>query len=276
VKTYKYMGFIGVAVAALFAGQAFALSCPTSPALGKATHGTHVCVAEEGWDGSSLQDALDSMTPNPGDIDVYNDQHSPSSYWRIGVSGGAVTRLVMEIADNAAFNSFGIFDPTNSENKLEIFGAGDNAGARTTLWDNGSGQFEVDGVTAQFGAGKLFGFYLDAGERGLFFSDPSLNWDEDAAGTYPNGMPHMVAFEGNGTYLKNDSLGIEGTFMANEFLLAWEDTPWANSDLDYNDFLVFIESVEPVPEPAIVGMFAFGVLLIGMGAGVRRRRSSWA
>jgi hypothetical protein len=54
--------------------------------------------------------------------------------------------------------------------------------------------------------------------------------------------------------------------------LAWEDQRFPDSDLDYNDFVVLVESVHPVPEPAVLGMFGLGALMIGVAAGMRRRR----
>ena len=85
------------------------------------------------------------------------------------------------------------------------------------------------------------------------------------------GMAQMVAFAGN-NQTKLQSAGVGGLFLSNEYLLAWEDQSFANSDLDYNDFLVLVESVYPVPEPTVLGMFGLGALLIGAAAGLRRRR----
>jgi hypothetical protein len=42
--------------------------------------------------------------------------------------------------------------------------------------------------------------------------------------------------------------------------------------MDYNDFVVMVESVHPVPEPASLGMFGLGVLLLGAAVGLNRRR----
>jgi hypothetical protein len=83
----------------------------------------------------------------------------------------------------------------------------------------------------------------------------------------------MVAFQGNGlTKLDNVKTGQYATFGTSDYILAWEDLPFNGSDLDYNDFVVMVESVHPVPEPATLGMFGLGVLLIGAAAGLNRRR----
>lgn len=51
--------------------------------------------------------------------------------------------------------------------------------------------------------------------------------------------------------------------MWSEYLLAWEDLAWTNSAFDYNDFVVLVESVHPVPEPPALETFDLGALLLG-------------
>ena len=48
--------------------------------------------------------------------------------------------------------------------------------------------------------------------------------------------------------------------------------PLLNSDMDFNDFVVIVESVHPLPDPAALGMFGLGALMIDLFAGLRRRR----
>ncbi|HET7162126.1 MAG TPA: DUF4114 domain-containing protein, partial [Rhodanobacteraceae bacterium] len=105
-----------------------------------------------------------------------------------------------------------------------------------------------------------FGYYLNVpANQATFYSDSSLNQD---------GIAHEVAYAGNG----QNTVAFNGLkFLSGEFLLAWEDTPAGNSDLDYNDFIVMVESVHPVPEPAVLGMFGLGVLMLGGFAALRRR-----
>lgn len=158
-----------------------------------------------------------------------------------------------------------------------MFSGPASAGWSTTLQNLGSGNYtatylNAGGVvqgqqSAHFGATNLFGYYL-SGPGGTFYSDPTMN--QDSGSSYANGTPHMVAYEGNNkTVLKTGNTS--GTFLSNEWLLAWEDQPFMNSDLDYNDFVVLVESVHPVPEPAVLGMFGLGVLLLGGFAALRRR-----
>ena len=270
MNTVKYLGFVGLAAAGLFAAQAFAITCPTG------TQGAPTCVATTGGDGpnSSLQDQLNAMTTSGPDINVYNGQYVPSSYWTIGATGGSENKILLELAGNAPTNTFGIFDPSNTGNYLQLFSGPASAGWSTLLSQTGNTftatYFNASNVFQGQASitinGNLFGYYLGAASNSpTFFSDASKN--EVGGTTYPGGMPHMLAYAGDGqTYLNGKP------FLSGEYLLAWEDKPWGQSDLDYNDFVVLVESVQAVPEPAALGMFGFGVLLLGAAVGFSRRR----
>lgn len=270
MNTVKYLGFVGLAAAGLFATQAFATTCPTG------TQGNPVCISTTGGDGpnTSLQDELNAITTSGPDINVYNGQYTPSSYWTIGATGGSENKILLELAGNASTNTFGIFDPSNTSNYLQLFSGPASAGWSTLLAQSGNTftatYFDQNNVYQGQQSitinGNLFGYYLGAAsDTPTYFSDPSKN---PAFGpTYPNGMPQMAAYAGNGqTYLNGKP------FLSGEYLLAWEDKTGSASDLDYNDFVVLVESVKAVPEPAALGMFGFGMLLIGAAVGFRRRR----
>ncbi|MBU6417627.1 MAG: DUF4114 domain-containing protein, partial [Xanthomonadaceae bacterium] len=208
-------------------------------------------------------------------LNIYNGQYVPSSYWNIGGTGGSFNVILAEIAGNAQVNTFGIFDPSNPANTLQLFSGPDSPGARGTLVYNGGGNFQFalfgqPATSATFGDGATFGYYLGT-PGGFFYSDPKLNNSAGEAGNpYSDGMHHMVAYQGgNGTNINATG----GALLSNEFLLGWEDTAFQGSDLDYNDFVVLVESVHSVPEPAVLGMFGLGVLLLGGFAALRRR--SW-
>ena len=275
MNTVKYLGLVGLAAAGLFAAQAFATTCPTAPATGTQTQGGPTCIAPSGQDGAGT--GLNSLYGPGGTavtgtgLNIYNGQYTPSSNWQIGATTGSFSIILNEIAGNAGVNTFGIYDPNHPGNMLELFSGPDSAGAKGTLVYNGGGNFQFalfgqPATSATFTDGASFGYYLST-PTGFFYSNPALNNSAGEAGNpYADGMHHMVAYEGgNGTKING------ATLLSNEFLLAWEDTPFANSDLDYNDFVVLVESVHSVPEPAVLGMFGLGVLLIGGFATLRRR-----
>ena len=275
MNTIKSIGLVGLAISAMFAAQAFATTCPTAIPTGIQTQGGPTCIAPSGQDGAGT--GLNSLYGPGGTavtgtgLNIYNGQYTPSSNWQIGATTGSFSIILNEIAGNAGVNTFGIYDPNHPGNMLELFSGPDSAGAKGTLVYNGGGNFQFalfgqPATSATFTDGASFGYYLST-PTGFFYSNPALNNSAGEAGNpYADGMHHMVAYQGgNGTKINGASL------LSNEFLLAWEDTPFANSDLDYNDFVVLVESVHSVPEPAVLGMFGLGVLLIGGFATLRRR-----
>jgi hypothetical protein len=162
----------------------------------------------------------------------------------------------------------------NSATTVEIFAGsispGDLGASKTLrLWDpdwstNPGPPYDVvinGSNTGTDFAGSYFGYYLDAQacqNGGFWYSDTSLNSD---------GMDHMYAYQGEGDTVRLPG-GTEGPWTDTEYVLAWEDLVINGGDEDYNDFVVMVESVEPIPVP--------GALLLGLlgltAAGVKLRK----
>jgi hypothetical protein len=228
----------------------------------------------------SLQQILDNITVAPvaGDssVDVTTDALSDSadSIWSITGSGGSVSSFIIEIAGFAGANTFGIYDSTNSANMVELFDGAATEGYQSTVSikldgsvsvvaTDQSGNFvSATNTAAGFFAGNSFGYYLESnGGPTTWYSDSALN---------SGGGDQMLAFQGKNVDTIQIGNFAQGLWTDNEYILAWEDIALASSDKDYNDMVLLVESVTPVPLPAAAWLF--GSALLGMaGVGWRRR-----
>jgi hypothetical protein len=234
--------------------------------------------------GASLQDVFDDITVNPATGDDPSDAFDSwvtvtaddeiaddlDSYWAVAAGGNSSASLIIEMAGYSASNKFGVYDKANPANKLQIFdGAADSAATATmTVFASGIFQLNHNGATNVLFGGTTFGYYLDSPD-GVFYSDTSLN---------PDSQDHMYAWQGN----DSDWVSIvdhenpltslaPGVWEDNEYILAFEDLFGAglpSSDRDFTDFVVMVESVNPVPVP---GAILLGML--GLGAvGIKLRK----
>lgn len=215
--------------------------------------------------GTSLQTILNDITVGgASSVDVQADQIEMDQYWRLTGSGTSAATMVIEIAGNSTLNSFGIYDAGNVANKIVLFEGGATSGHKATvsIWSNN--HVVVSDVTnlvyrqADF-TGSTFGYFLQ-GPGGTFYSDNTLNY---------NGADKMVSFAGTGDLVQLSGNN-PGTWTPNEYILAWEDLG-AGADNDFNDMVVMVESVEPIPEPTTMGLMGLG--LLGLGLMARRKKA---
>lgn len=234
---------------------------------------------------TSLQSVINSLyksaaCPSCSDLsfapDVNLNQYSPDERWAIEASGVSAATIIIEIAGNANTNTFGIYDAGNG-NTVQLFGGpADQADqALVSIGQNGQvtviylqrdangnmGVINFSSTAAGYFQQNMFGYYLGT-QGGTFYSEAARN---------AGGTDQMVAFRGDNDIIQLPG-NAAGQWGASSYILAWEDIAYGASDKDFNDFVVYVESVTGVPEPGTLALLSGAFL--GIGAFARRRRSA--
>ncbi len=209
-------GLVSILALALFATSAFA-----------ALRAPQVVV-----NGGTLQGYLNGVGEA---INVGTDQQDVQR-WQSTVSNNSTFTIQVELTGNAASNTLGIYNASNPAPPLyQVF-----PGPATTGWfavasfrtapvrvvvNLFDASAAIQGTTTYLGADRNdFGFYLNNGS-GTLYSQDARN---------PGAAPEALTFAGTGPNSGN-------------WWLCWDDNAAGGLDNDFDDAVLFCESVNPTP-----------------------------
>ena len=181
--------------------------------------------------------------------------------------------MIIELAGYAASNVFGLYQYENPGVKATVFTGADNQGAKATIefFDSGDVSVTVGLNTITYPHfGNAFGFYLITGGNNTFYSEDNLN---------PGGNPQALIFQGdNSTTVQLPGNPSTTLFSSDDWIIAWEDLvydtsgQYKTSDNDFQDMVLMVQSIAPVPEcTTIIIWTTFGVLGVAVGYWRRKR-----
>ena len=213
-------------------------------------------------------------------INVYNDQESAAIFNPTGF-GLSSAALIANVTwgQSAALGSnltFGIYSYTTGED-LIVTTSGSSVGTSAGIMFNfltGSVLATTGDTQANFFApGELpsFGFYLSHN----YPSGSTTVYSEDSRNA--NGMAQTLIFAGKGDYvdLPYPTPWVHNIYDGGHYYIAFEGLPitsggsYSEGNIDYNDLIVQMESVTPVPEPGT--MVLLGTGLIGLASFGRKK-----
>ena len=200
-------------------------------------------------DAQSLQQVLNSLVVSGPGVDAYLDQTDYALFTN-GASGGSVATFIIELSGNAASNSFGIYSSGNAANKAQIFSGVAGSGSMALVSFAANGDILVNFQVVASGFGSSFGFYIDNGYT-TYYSEDSLN----------NGAAMALIYQGDGVTVKKAPGYAPGLWSPNEFIIAFEDG--MDQFTDFNDLVVMVESIVPVPAPAAALLGMVGLAAVG-------------
>ncbi len=235
---------------------------------------------------TELQNLIDSKTlGGASSINVSTDETGDEKF--AFQSSGASATYVATVS-YAYPVEFGMYDVYNSDTKVSLFdtNAGSQPGDSTQIYiqysalNNTVTTYYFDGSCPFFGicvvdsatfSTSQVGFYATS-VYGTFYSESGKNAAaNDANGDGVKDDDHFLTYAGQGDYFNANGDG--HTFLNDlaHWYIAVEATTLGDpSSNDYTDFIVQLESLQPVAEPETLALFGAG--LLGLAAFARRKK----
>jgi hypothetical protein len=189
-------------------------------------------------------------------IDAVNDQSTEALFEPTG-TGNSVASYVATISFEWPELEFGIYSMDDPNQRVPMFyestaTAGDSIVVQFDLGADYVRVVDLDtlSVLSSTNYFKEFGFYAitttTSGTSGPFYSEDHLN---------PGGFAHFLTYEGKGDDV---TIGTSGTYSdIDHWYVAVEGgTATDTTEEDFSDFVVQMESITPIPEPASIGLIA--------------------
>lgn len=213
----------------------------------------------------TLQQILDGLVVSGPAIDANAPQNI--ELWQ-NASGPMTANFVLDFTPREDGIWFGMYDADHPGNPAFLLSDIITPADAATVTFNDDGSISVTGglKPKSFGFDGPFGFFAknfapdDSRGSVFLFTEAALN----------GGTVRAKVFQGNGTTMLKFPGLAPGLFVQSQFLIAFETGLGDENDGGFNDFIVSVSSIVPIPEPALGWLLGISSLAVLRG---RRLRS---
>lgn len=195
---------------------------------------------------------------------------------RLGIAAGLIAGMLFASTAGATAITMD-FDGLTSLASVDNYYAGGCTKLFTVPWNCGGPDYGVtwkNAIVAGDHASLLFTTDATMNVAGGFITGLSFNYY--AIAPFGNSVSVYSGLDGQGTLLAQSSLfSGSWSFLDLAFSGTAQSVVFRGLPVYLTGFddVTLLDTPHPVPEPAVLGLFGFGVLLIGVAAGMRRRRA---